>query len=426
MNIQVVKIPKSKVEFKIVVSVEEFEKFKKQTIEGFGRELKIEGFRAGHIPEAIILKEVGEEKILAEAAELAVRENYLKAVNENKIVPISAPDVQILKLAKGNDFEFKVQVSVLPEITLPDYKKLASEFSRKEVSISETEIKDSLDWLQKSRAKLALKSGGAEKGDFVEIEFSSSQLENGKRHQDAFLLGHGHIFEGFEENLLGMTNGAEKKFQIKVPETYPDKALAGKKADFNVLIKSVQKVELPELTDDFAKGLGTFKGLEDLKKGIKEGLVLEKEKSETERMRTEILDKITSLSKCEVPEVLLETEKTSTLDDLKKQVLENLKISFEEYLAKIKKTEKELLESFSDKILKRIKTSLVLKEIANKEKVEVLEDEIKREVDDVLKNYPDVKTAKKQLDLEQLKDYAKEVIINEKAMKILEDCVKKQ
>lgn len=426
MNTQIVKLPKSKVEFKIVVPAEEFEKFRKQAIESFGKDLKIEGFRSGHIPESIVLKEVGEVKILEEAAELAVKENYLKAVAENKIIPISSPDVKILKLVQGNDFEFKIQVSVLPETILPDYKKVASEFFRKEISVSDAEIKESLDWLQKSRAKLVLKNGQAEKGDFAEIEFSSMQLENGKKHQDAFLLGQGHIFEGFDENLLGMTNGAEKEFQIKIPESYPDKTLAGKEAGFNVLMKSLQKVELPEMTDDFAKGLGNFKGMEELKKGIKEGLAAEKEKTETERIRTEILDKITSLSDCEVPEVLLETEKARTLDDLKKQVMENLKISFEEYLTKIKKTEKELLESFSDKVLKRIKTSLVLKEIADKEDVKVLDKEIQQEIDNVLKSYPDVKTAQKQFDLGQLRDYAKEVIINEKAMKILEDCVKKQ
>ncbi|MFH1036969.1 MAG: trigger factor [Patescibacteria group bacterium] len=425
MKIITTKLPRSRVEFKIELSPEEFERYRTEAVLHLGNEIKVEGFRQGHVPDAIIAREVGEGKITEEAAEIAIRENYLKAVSENKIIPISRPDAEILKIAKGNPFEFKITVSVMPEVKLPDYKKIASDVKRKEISVAENDVKDSLNWLQKSRAKLSLKNAPAQKGDFIEMEFSCAQVDEGKKQQDAFLLGQGRFIPGFEENLEGMEDGEEKEFQIQFPDDYAKKDLAGKKADFKTKIKSVQKIELPELTDDFVKSLGNFENLEALEKGIREGLISEKEKAESERVRNEILDKISEFSESDIPDALLESEKNRTLEDLKARVSESLKIPFEDYLGKIKKTEKELIESFAKQAEKRIKISLVLEKIAKQEKITASGEETKEAVGEVLKHYTDGEKPKKELDLEQMNEYNTEVILNEKTLKFLESFVKK-
>jgi trigger factor len=424
MNYTIKKLEKSQIEMQFSVEAEELAKFYQEAILELGSQIKIEGFRPGHVPEKVVEQKVGQMAILEEAAEHAIRENYLKAVAEAKITPISQPQVEILKLAADNPLEFKVLVFVLPEIVLPDYKKIAGGVKRKEIAVEEKEIADSLVWLQKSRAKFSLKNGPAGKDDFVEIEYSSPSLENGKIYNDAFVLGEGRFLPGFEENLENLKDGEEKEFSVDFPADYPHKPLAGKKVDFKTKVKSVQKSELPEITDEFAKALGGFENIESLKKNIKEGLAQEKEREESSRLRSEILDKISAEAVCEIPETLVESEKNRMLEELKHSVSHGFQATFEDYLKKAGKTEKELLDSFSEPAKKHVLGSLVLKEMAEKEKIKAEDSEIKEEIGRFLKQYPDVKTAEKQFDEERLKEYIEDAIVNEKTFKLLESLIK--
>ena len=421
MKTEIKKLPKSQIEILFEVSAEEFQKFIEKAIFELGKDLEVEGFRKGKVPKEILKKEISREKIFNKAMEMAVRENYFRAVFENKIEPISKPEIEILPAKEG--LFFKATFSILPEIILPDYKKIATEVKGKEIFVEGKEIEDALLYLQKSRAKFIFENRPAKKGDFVEIEFQSPQIEDGLKRKDNFILGEGHFAFGFENNLEGMALGQEKDFSLKFPENYFQKNLAGKLIDFKVRMISVQKMELPEINDQFAKSLGRFENLENLKKSISQGIKIEKENHESQRIRGEILEKINKETKAEIPEVLVETEKRRMLEDLKNLVSERLKITFEEYLTKIQKTEKELLDSFSAEAGKKVKIALILREISKREKIEVSEEEMKIAINEFLKNYPVEKT--KKLDLDQLKSYYEEAIRNEKALQMLENLVHK-
>ena len=310
------------------------------------------------------------------------------------------------------------------EIILPDYKRISSGIKRKEISVDGAEVANALFWLQRSRAKLFLKNGPCQKGDFVEIEYSSPPLENGKKYHDSFFLGEGNFIKGFEENIEGMKDGQEKEFLVLFPGNYQQKNLTGREITFKLKMKSVQKTELPEISDQFARNLGNFENLEALKEGVKEGLISEKTKKESEGIRNEILEKLFQATSCEIPEDLVEAEKKKILEDLKSRVGAGLKITFGEYLAKIGKSEKELLDSFSDQAQKRIKTILILMEVAKKENIVAFPEEIEERVNKILKNYPDIETKGKKFDLEQLKEYNKEAIQNEKTLQFLESFAK--
>jgi trigger factor len=220
-----------------------------------------------------------------------------------------------------------------------------------------------------------------------------------------------------------MTPGQEKFFSLKFPDDYFQKNLAGNLVDFKVKMISVQKMELPEINDDFAKSLGRFENLENLKKSIAEGIKMEKENYESQRIRGEILEKIAKETKVEIPEILIETEKKKMLENLKNLVSEKLKIEFKDYLEKIKKDEKKLFDSFSVEAENKIKYALILREISKREKIEVSDKEIKFSINEFLKNYPIEKL--KELDLDQLKSYYEEAIRNEKVLKMLENLVPK-
>ena len=431
---EIKKLPKSQIEILFEVSAEEFQKFIEKAIFELGKDIEIEGFRKGKVPKEILEKEIPRDKIFNKAIEMAVRENYFKAILENKIEPISKPEIEILPSKEG--LTFKAIFSVLSEIKLPDYKKIASQSKRKEIFVSEKEIDDALNWLQRSRAKFIFENRPAKKGDFVEIEFQSPQVEQGLKRKDNFILGEGHFVSGFEENLEGMIPGQEKDFSLGFPENYFQKNLAGNLIDFKVKMVSVQKMELPEINDQFAKSLGRFENLENLKKSISQGIKIEKENHESQRIRGEILEKILRKMEGDIPEVLIETEKKRMLEDLKNFVSERLKIKFEDYLAKIQKTEKELSDSFSNEAEKKVKSVLILREISKREKIEVSEEEIQGAINEFLKNYPIEKTkglARQNfggqnlggLDLDQLKSYYEEVIRNEKVLKMLENLVPK-
>jgi len=420
MRISIKKLPKSQVELEIEISAQEFGRFLQEVILELGKNLEIPGFRKGKVPPKVIEKEIGKEKILFEAAEKAIKKNYVKAILENKIEAISQPEIKILKLAPNNPFVFQAKTSVLPEIDLPDYKEIASSTKRRKIEVSKKEIEDTLLWLQKSRAKFIAKNQPAKKGDFIEIEFQSPQIEENTKKQDGFILGQGGFVPGFEENLVDMIAGQEKEFSLTFPKNYFKKELAGKEVHFKVKVKSVQRMILPELNDVFAKNLGRFENLEVLKNSIKEGLKIEKENRESQRIRQEILEKILQKTKMDIPEILLENEKKRMLEEFKKTISEKFKTSFENYLNQIKKTEKEILDTFSIPAEKKIKYFLCLREIAKREKIEVSQEEITTAINEFLKRYPNVEKAEKELDLEQLKSYYKEAIRNEKTLKVLE------
>lgn len=418
MKTKIEKLSKSEMEIEIEISPEELQVFIDKAYRNLGQALKIQGFRQGKAPKEIIEKEIGKDKIFKEAGENAVKEKYLQAILENKIEPISSPEIRILKLAPGNPLVFKARFSVLPNVKLPDYRKIASTCSKGEIQVKEEEIEQALSEIQKSRAKFSQISRPAQIGDFVEIEFSSPQLQMNQSQKDGFLLGKGHLIPGFEEKLEGMKAGEEKSFSLKFPDKHFQQNLVNREVHFKVKMESVKKMELPEINDQFAKSLGNFENVSSLKQSVHKGLKLEKENGEKQKMRDKILKKINNEINFEIPEVLIEAEKDRQLKELKNHIASQLKISFEEYLQKVNKSEKELRDSFQVK--ERIQNFLILKEISKAENIEVRDEEVTAGINKILKQYPDKEKAEKNLDLVKLKSYYEEAIRNEKTLAKLE------
>ncbi len=418
MKFSIKKLPKSEIEIDVEISAKELEGFFDQAVKDFGKNMEIKGFRKGEAPREIVEREIGREKILADAAEIAIKANYLKIIEKEKISPLGQPQVEIQKLAANNPLVFKIKIAVFSEITLPDYKKIVSKIKKNKIKLDEKEIDGSIKWLQKSRAKFSQLDRPAQKGDFVEIEFDSS-VDN-KTTKDGFILGEGKFIPGFEDNLHGLKTEDKKTFSLHFPSPYFKKELAGKEAEFNVKVISVQKMELPEVNDKWAQSLGRFDGLKPLKENIREGLKKEKEIAETQRVRGEMLEKITKDSKLEIPDILVKAEQKRFLENLKQRISDNLKISFEEYLKESKKDEKQLLDSFLPEAEKRVKESFILRAVAEKEDIKVSTDEIDKESDNVLKQYPPSEKTPEKIDIGRLKEYVKEVIKNEKTFKKLE------
>ncbi len=420
MKFSIKRLPKSQAEILVEIPPENFNEYFDKAVSELGENLEVKGFRTGKVPKKIVESKVNRDRILKTAAQIAIKESYKKIVSQltddNKLEIISQPEVEILKLAPGNPFTFKCKVSVLPEIILPDYKKITPRVKRNEVSITEQEIEDSLVFLQKSRAKFTSLQRPAQEKDFIEIEYESPQVNSSKKITDKFILGKGRFIPGFKEKLIGMKTGEEKEFSLSFPENSFKKDLAGKEVNFKVKLKAVQKIELPEINDEFARNLGKFDNLASLKENVREELRKEKEREETQRLHNEILEIITQKAKFEIPEVLIEFEKKRLLRNLKERISQNLKISFEDYLSSIKQSEEQFEGSFLKEAEKRVKNLLILKEIGKREKITVTEEEVKEQLDKVLKNY---QTKTEKIDTSELKEYIKEVVYNGKVLQKL-------
>ena len=429
MDVAFKNLEHSTIEITFKLSKGESNVYIENAIKKLGEGVEINGFRKGKAPRDVVIQHFGQSVIIREAASVAIKDNYIKAVKEKHLEPIGQPQVEITKLAFDNPLEFKIIASVIPSIELPDYKGISSQVQSKEIELDPGEVEKTLIQLQKSRAKFTVKNDVAQKGDWVEVEINIKPAQEEDKIEitqpnikDSFILGEGHLLPDIEKEIIGMKTGQTKDFSFIYPPEYYQKNLAGKKVLSHLNLKSVQRIDLPDISDKFAQGLGHFKDLNDLKHGIKEGIVMEKKQQESQRIKQEILDKIAQKVNIDIPNILINKEKERMLNQLKTDVTSQLKIKFDDYLKKIGKTEEQVVESFSPVITKRIKEFLILKEIGKKEKIEISDKEIDERVNQILsqKNLSGNKDIKNTVDLDRLKAYTKEEMFNGRTLDKLE------
>jgi len=228
------KLEKSQIEITFELTADEFKEHTEHALGHLKTHVKVDGFREGKAPASMVEDKLKPEALLMEAGDHAVRHVYTDYIRENKLEPVGDPEVQIIKIAKGSEFIFKAIITLLPEVELPNYKEISSKIKVKEVSVTDQEIIDTLNYLQKSRAKFTAKNDVASKKDFVDLVYQSKDLSDNKEFEDKFILGEGGFMKGFEDNIVGMKDGEEKTFKITVGEDFADKGLAGKEMEFKV------------------------------------------------------------------------------------------------------------------------------------------------------------------------------------------------
>ena len=425
MEIKINSLQKSKKEIIASLNQKDLLPFKEEALKELNKDLQINGYRLGKAPLSIAENHLPSLKVYEKMASLAIEQIYPKIIKEKKIQAIGYPSINITKIIPDQEVEFKAEVSVIPHIEMPDYQEIIKKIpkAKKEtLVIEEKEIEQAFIWLQNSRASLEKVNRPAKKEDIVTIDYQIKEdknlIENGEDKDYSFILGKGNFIPGFEDNLIGMKSGEEKKFELVVPKDWAQKNLQNKKLTINVSLKEIKTKQLPSLDDKFAQSVGEFKSLEDLKKNIREGLLLEKKQKETEKWRLEALEKITAETKADLPEILVQNEIEKMIEELKAQ-LDKMQLPFEKYLEQIKKDEKELRKELQELAEKRVISALVLREIASIEKIEVSEKEIEEKVNEILKQIPETEK-KENIDKNNLKEFALGIIRNEKVFQILE------
>ena len=326
---------------------------------------------------------IGTEEIHNKALEMMFPFVYAEAITQEKIQSVGRPAVKVLKFAPGNVAEFEVEVSVLPEVDLGDYKRLIIE--KQKISVDGKEVDAVLENLRKRDTKLTPKDGAIEKSDWVDIDFSGEKngikIEKMQSKAYPFIVGDGVMLPDFEKAVIGLKEEESKDFDITFPKDYNDKEVAGGTYKFTVKINKVQSVELPEVNEEFIKKIsgGNESTLEGMKKDIHEALIKQKEQEERIRTEEEILTQVVEKAKLEIPIDLIEDE----FHEMKNDVLHKLEaqgLSLDKYLEFSRKTLEDYDNDLRKEAERKIKVGLVLNKIAEVEKIDVTEEEREAEV----------------------------------------------
>ncbi|MDD4409554.1 MAG: trigger factor [Candidatus Pacebacteria bacterium] len=385
--------------------------------------LEIPGFRKGKVPANIAEQHINSERIISDAAEDAVAKYWNDYLKETRIEAISQPELQVVKIARGNPFVFIATVEILSSLELPDVKKVISEVKKQEVKVEEKEIDDAITWLRNSRAILTEKeTEPAAKGDYIEIDFSFQDVPATFSHlkgvqRDAFIVGRNNAIEGLDEAVIGMKKEEEKSFEGKIDQKIdkmqPEKMLV----KVNVKIVSIQKMDLPELTDEWVKSLGRFETIDALREDIRKGLSQEKEIAEANRLRVEAIDKVVEKVKFEIPSILLRREEDNLMESLRERVNYEMHMDLPKYFEQINKTEEEVKKDFEKMAVERMQRFLVMHQISKNENIIATDEEIKEKVDELLIQYPG--EDKSKIDMDRLNYMVADDIVKEKIFAFL-------
>jgi trigger factor len=375
------KLEKSQVEFVITVSPEEYKKHLEPAAKRLSEKKEIKGFRKGKVPFDIVKKEFGEMAILDEALEKIIQETFYQAIKAEKLETIGMPKIDVEKAAPENDLVYKATVSILPKVKLPDLGLIKVE--KKLKAVEDSHVEETIDTLRGMRASEVIKNGKAEGTDKLVIDMDmlidNVPVDGGQAKDYQVYLSEKHYIPGFNEQVAGLQKGEEKQFALDFPQEHYQKHLAGKKVDFKVKVKDVFERQLPEVNEDFAKGLGQ-ESVEKLKQLIRSNLLQESEQKAEQAAEIEILEQIIKKAEFEdIPEVLIAAEKQRIFYELKSN-LEKNGVPIEKYLEDLKKTEKQLFDDFTQQAEKRAKAALISRQVALENNIVVEEKEIDSEI----------------------------------------------
>ena len=352
----------------------ELQKYQKQAVEQIGKEVQIDGFRKGHVPESVLIKTVGEMAILTEMAERALSHYYPQFVEDEKLDVIGYPKISITKIAKDNPLGFSITVAVVPDVTLPEYKKIAQKINTEKESkeVTDAEVTKQIeDILRQKVAYERLQEKAKQKGEkepHVHGEHCDHEMEDALEHE---------------------TEADENDSQEKLP--------------------------LPELTDEYVKGLGKpgqFETVVDFTAKIKEHLTLEKAREVDSRHRAKITDEIIAKTEAELPQVMIDAEINQMFAQMEED-LTRAQLKIEDYLSHIKKTREDLIAEWTPSAEKRAKLQLTLNAIAKKEAITPDTGRVDHEVSQLLEHYKDA-------DEKRVRVYVESVLTNDAVMQMLE------
>jgi trigger factor len=381
--------PRSSVLLEVELPPERLSRALDDAVRALGRRTKVAGFRPGRAPRPVLERVLGPGAILDEAVDHLVTAAYRDAIVERDILPLTSPNVEIVQAEEGKPFVFKATVPVRPEVKLGDY---ASFPFRPEIdTIDDAKVEGVVEELRDQDANLVpVENRPAEKGDYAVIGYVGTRegtpFDGGSADRMPLILGEERLIPGFEDHVIGLRPGESTEFDITFPEDYAERELAGATAHFRVELHELRAKILPELDDDFARSMGAFADLAELRTEVRARLGRNALDRARHGFADRIIDYAVANATLELPDILIDQE-VEVMHDEFRATLARQGIGEAAYLKATSKTEAELHADFRPRAEERVKVLLVLSRIAETEGISVPDAAVEAEVARARTNY---------------------------------------
>ncbi len=364
-------------ELELEIPADEVQKAVERVAREFARVARVPGFRPGKAPVTLIRRRFAED-IKSEVLQTLLPTRIEQAVTEQKIVPVTQPQVDKVDFSESGPLKFRAIFEVLPEFELGQYKELEVEVE--EVHITDADVDKALQEMRERAATFVPVEGrAAANGDFVQLKLLGTPAGGGEPLQAENVLCHigaEETIEAFNENLRGAQAGEHRRFEVRYPADYPDPKLAGKAYNYAVEVVAVKEKKLPELNDEFAKDVSDAKTLEELRGKMRASLEAARDQRQAEQGRERLLAKLVAAHDFPVPEALVEHQMDVRLERavraLVAQGVDPRAVNVD-WVA--------LRRRQRDRASQDVKAELILDRIATAEKIDVEEQELAGEIE---------------------------------------------
>ena len=382
MSLQVEKLEHNMAKLTIEVSAEELEKALQGAYNKQKKNISIPGFRKGKVPRQMIEKMYGPEVFYDDAANQLIPEAYGKVYDEEDLEIVSQPKIDIVQIEKGKPFIFTAEVALKPEVTLGEYRGLKVEKISNRVTQKEIEAK-LVEEQEKNARTVSVTDRPVQDKDEVVLDFEGFvdgvAFEGGKGENYPLTIGSGAFIPGFEEQLIGANLEEEKEVNVKFPEEYHAKDLAGKEAVFKCTVHEIKVKELPELDDEFASEVSEFETLDAYKADIKAKIKEQKIAEGKRKQEDKAVEEAVANAQMDIPDAMVDTEVRQMANDFA-QRLQQQGLTLDQYFQFTGMTAEKMTDELKPQALKRIQTRLVLEAIVKAENIEISDEKIDEEI----------------------------------------------
>ena len=390
MKINNKKLENAIVELTVAFDSEEWKATQEKALDKLAKNVKIDGFRPGKAPAAMVRARVSKASVLEEATDMILQTKFVEILTEANVEPVAQPALSVQKV-DADELEVQILVPVKPQVELGEYKGL--EVKKGRVTVTKKEIEEQLANQQTQFAELTVKEGGkVAKGDTAVIDFEGFvdgvAFEGGKGENYPLEIGSGSFIPGFEDQVIGMTVDKEQDIVVTFPEDYGAADLAGKEATFKVTVHEIKEKHLPEIDDELAKDVNIdgVETLDQLKDHIKANIKTRKESENENKFMDDLYKAIVASSKVEDSDALLEQEQGLMLQEIE-QNLQRQGLNFEVYQQFTGKSKDDIKEDIKPQAEERVKLNAILAAIIEEEKLAVSDEELETELKTIAEYY---------------------------------------